>query len=913
MLVDAVWGDRLPAHPQAALHTQLSRVRALLGPAADGLRLDTLGYALALERATVDAWDFEDIVGAVPSDGRSISTLTGALSLWDGRAFSDAQGHPAVQPAATHLEELRKRTIEDLARSHAAAGAPEVALSVIDPLLAEDPYRDGARAIELRALAATGRTVEALARYQDHRKRLAEELGIDPSPLLQRVEHEILSVTPPRETGGSRAHGTPPALPVTSFIGRERELQSVRELLRCARVVTIVGPAGSGKTRLALHAAHEAHADYREGVWWCDLAPASPGEVATVVATRLGVQERSGESEVDRLASFLGDRRVLLVLDNCEHVVADARELVDTVVRRGPALHVLATSTQPLGVDGEHQLRLGPLSLSGGADASHAVELFLDRARAAAPGFDPHGPAWSATVEVCRHVGGLPLAIELAAACITRIDVGALALRIGDHIGLIDRPGSVSSDRHRSLEGILESSYGLLDVEERSLLDRLAVFAGPFTLDDAEDLGGGDPRPGHLAKRLGVLVVKSMVLFRHTDGRYELLPPVQALCRSHLAAGGQRDRWQARHADIVVEKAGTIDRALRSADEQRFSSVFDDAIAELRTARSWLAQTDDVAHLVELSARLHWFAMLRTRSEMYRWAEDALVRAGEDAHHPGMGPVRACAANGAAKRGDLARARAFADLGARAEGDDRRFCVEVLAQIDLFDGRLDDAVARSRRAVELHDGAGDRLHAVNAATVEAVALAYGGRLEEAEALARTLVRAGDVIGVPSLRAMTRYILAETIAEAASAVRTYQESIDLAASVGAEFVTGLANTSLAARLLRSGDHRLARQRLGSVIDHWQRHGVRNQLWLAIRLLIEALDHDAQHESVAVLAGAYTASTFAGPAYGDDATRLDDAVRNARLKLGPAAFAAAQQRGATMTDDQAGIYAQSLTPT
>jgi predicted ATPase/DNA-binding SARP family transcriptional activator len=912
VLIDALRGDRLPAHPLAALHTQLTRVRQVLGPAADALRTDRAGYSLALGRSQVDAWHFEDLVGMSRPERRNASALSEALSLWAGDPFSDADGHPFVEPVAVRLVELRWRGVEELAWARLETGVPDAALAAVDPLLVDDPFRERARAVELRALYAAGRATEALSRYQDYRRRLAEELGLEPSPLLQQIEHDILDHQLPLEPVRFAPDGGPPVLPVSSFLGRHRDLQSVSDQLARARVVTIVGPGGVGKTRLALHAAHEARDDYPDGVWWCDLVSASPGEVTTVVAARLGVQERSGEAQVERLAAFLGNRRLLLVLDNCEHVVADACRFVDTIVRRGPALDVLATSRQPLGVDGEHQIRLGPLALPGGNDASSAaVELFLDRAQAVAPDFQPCGPAWSATVELCRKVGGLPLAIELAAASIARIDVGALADRIGDHLGLLDRPGSVPDDRHRSLTKVLESCCGLLDPDERALLDRLSVFAGPFTLDDAEALDDQSGEPYVVDRLLGGLVEKSMLLFRPTDGRYELLPPVQALCRSRLAAAGERDRRRAQHANLVVEKARRTDRALQTREELRFSAVFDDALAELRSARAWLVQVDDRSRLVDLSASTHWFAMLRNRSEVYRWAEDALVGVGQGARHPGVGRVRACAAHGAAKRGNLPAARRLAQVGAETSGDERRFCVEILGQISLFEGRLDDAITCSKAAAGLHIDAGDRLFATNAATVEAVALAYSGHLADAETKARQLRRVAAGIGVPSMQAMTSYILAETIADPAAAAAMYQESISLASAVGAEFVSGLANTSLAAREIRAGYHQRARWRLGGVIDHWQRAGIWNQQWLAIRLLIEALDRDGEVEPVAILTGAYAAFELAGPAYGEDAARLADAANRARLRLGAERYAASQRHGATLTGDETAAFARSLT--
>jgi predicted ATPase/DNA-binding SARP family transcriptional activator len=906
-LIDAVWGDRLPANPYGALQTQLSRLRQLLGtPARSAVRRDPAGYALILRRYEVDAWRFEDVVAPGQAAKRSASVLAEALSLWQGDAFADVAGHPAVRPAADHLEELRRAAIEELADAHLRAGAANAAIAAIEPLLVGDPYRERARAIELRALYHAGRPAEALARYAEHRRRLAEELGVDPSPLLRQVGQDILrhrlpawpaSMDPP----GERL----PPLPISSFVGREHELAAACDLLGWARIVTITGPGGVGKTRLALHVAHQAASWYPDEAW-CDLASATPGEVATVVASRLGVQERSGQDQRERLAGFLADRRVLLVLDNCEHVVAAAAGLVDALVRRGRALGVLATSRQPLGVDGEHQLRLGPLALpADDRSSSAAVDLFVDRARAADPGFRPHGDARPAIIETCRRVGGLPLAIELAAACTARIDLRTLADRVADQPGLLDRPTAGSSDRHRSLEGVLESSYRLLGPDEGALLDRLSVFAGPFTLDDAEALDGQRPAGG-AGRTLGGLVDKSMVTFRASEGRYELLPPVQALGRNHLAARGERELWRSRHVAVVLDGARRIDRALRTAEEQQFRAAFDDAVAELRAAHGWLLEADDMARQIELCACLHWFAMLRDRSEFTRWADAAIERAGDVAGGPAADQARACAAIGAAKRGDLPGARTIAGASGHHE-DGRRFSEEIVGQVNLYEGRLEEAIACSRAAARLHDQAGDDLFAVNAATVEAVALAYAGHPDDAESLARRLVRRADRIGAPSIRAMTRFILGETISDHAAATAIYQESISLAAAVGAGFVTGVASTSLASRELRNGQSQRARRRLARVIGYWQRAGVRTQQWLAVRLLIEALDHDGEHDAVATLAGAYAASAHAAPALGDDASRLDDAIDRARSRLGAERYAAAQAAGAGLTDDQAAALA------
>ncbi len=907
VLIDATWGEPLPAHPQAALHTQLTRVRRLLGERAGTLVGETGGYRLALSRAEVDAWCLEDTVAEHARRPGGVERLRTVLSWWDGEPFADAADHPAVQPAAVRIGQLRGQALESVAEAELAANRPDACLAVVEPLLIEDPFRERAVALLLRALYAAGRGTEALQRFQHYRRRHVDELGLEPSPALWRIEREILDHQPPATSRESAARGSLPSLPVSSFHGRHDELRALADLLQHASIVTVAGPGGAGKTRLALHAAHQLQSGYPDGVWWCDLLSAAPGETATTIASHLGLQDRAGEDALDRLTAYLADRRVLLVLDNCEHVAADTGIVVDALVRRGRGVRVLATSRQPLGIDGEHRLRLGPLRATIDGE-SPAVDLFVDRARAAVPGVQVGDEFRRAVASLCDRLGGLPLAIELAAASMARIDLDTLFERIDAHPRVLDRPAA--GDRHHSLAGVVETSYRLLAPFERRLLDELSVFAGPFTLGLTESLTGRTDG-ADVAATIGALVDKSLVLFRSADGRYELLPPVKAVGRAHLVVSGRLEPTQDAHARAVLHEVARVDRALQSSREAAAVSVFDDSVADLRAARAHLADRDDVGGLVRLSASLHWFSMLRARSELYRWAEEAVGRLSERPGYPGIDRAAASAANGAAKRGDLARARRLAATGIELAGPDAPSSLEALAQVLLFDGDLDAAVTTALSAAERHAEAGDRGSAISARTVEAAALAYRGDRDDAEASARRCQRDAHELGIESLEAMTSYILAETIVDPATAVRWYRHALELAGRSAADFVTGLANTSLAALELRTGQHGRARRRLESVVDHWERGGIRNQQWLAIRLLIDTLDRDHEQTAAAILLGAYGASRFAGPAYGDDAERLGAAVERAQERLGPDRYADAYRRGATLTDAQAASFARALT--
>ncbi len=595
-LVDAVWGTNLPAHPTDALHSQISRLRGSLGRPAP-LRREPGGYALGLGRDEVDAWVFEDLVSAAVGD---VGSLSAGLAMWYGRAFADAEDHPLVQPVAAHLDELRRNAVEELAAAHLSAGDPAAALTVVAPLLADDPYRERARVLEVRALYSSGRATEALARCHAHRRRLVEELGVDPSPLLQQIELDILDhrLPLPSAAPSAPAGESLPALPVTTFVGRTSELQALVELLN-GRIATIIGPGGVGKTRLALHAAHHIAHRYSGGVWWCDLVSASGQDVADVVCAAIGLQDRLDASAIERLAGYLASRRSLLVLDNCEEISTEVGRLIDALVPACPQLDVIVTSRQPLGCNGEHRLRLHPLPIdTAESHPSAALELFVDRAQAATPGLALDGAGLERARAVCRAVGGLPLGVELAAASSGRYPLDALAVQLSTRLDLIDatvRP----SDRHSSVEGVLESSYRLLERDEQTLLNRLSVFAGSFAIDDVEALDASAPIVG-LGRALGGLVDKSMVRFHPHSGRYELLPPVRAVGRGHLTQRDDLERWTARHSAVVLARIARLDVELRTLAEPRAAHAVDAATADLRAVRTRLRDVDDIERLTAL-------------------------------------------------------------------------------------------------------------------------------------------------------------------------------------------------------------------------------------------------------------------------------------------------------------------------
>jgi DNA-binding SARP family transcriptional activator len=362
-LIDELWEAALPADPRGALRTQVSRLRRALGPGGGDLATVEGGYRLTVQRSQLDVTRFEDMLAEADeaSGKQALRLLDEALALWRGPAVGEFAGRPFALAMAARLNELRP--------------------------VAEHPEREQARGLFMQALYRAGRHTEALATFRSWRRYLAEELGLDPSPALRRIEQDILrhtAKTPDtRDTAVTRAPSLP--LPVTSFVGRDEDLMAVAGRLDRARLVTLHGPGGVGKTRLALEVAERTGDSYRDGVCFCDLAAVTePHAVVRALATAAGLSERAFQRLDDQLVEQLADRHLLLVMDNCEHVAQAAAILAERLLKQTRNVTILATSRERLEVDGEHVWQVRPLPVSGlGAPA---VRLFLDRAPRGGPG-----------------------------------------------------------------------------------------------------------------------------------------------------------------------------------------------------------------------------------------------------------------------------------------------------------------------------------------------------------------------------------------------------------------------------------------------------------------------------------------------------------------------------------------------
>ncbi|MFD8252052.1 BTAD domain-containing putative transcriptional regulator [Streptomyces werraensis] len=650
LLVEEVWDGDPPADATGAVQALVGRLRRVLG--ADAVASAEGGYRLTAAPDDVDLHRFERLAGEglrALGDGdpaKAATVLDDALALWHGGPALPGLPDRTAEAARVetrHLDVLRARHTAALALGDAEQSLPE-----LTALCDSHPLDEPLQALRLRALRDTGRTAEALAAYEEVRRLLADRLGSDPGAELRALHAELLepeTPEPPARPGG----GTPGNLRarLTSFVGREADIEAIRADLSAARLVTLLGPGGAGKTRLSQEAAETVRAAHPDGVWLAELAPVDdPGAVPEAVLTAVGARQTvlygAGaegmrtvtdrlSDPVDRLAEHCEPRRMLLILDNCEHVVEAAARLVETLLERCPGLTVLATSREPLGVRGESLRPVEPLP------EPVALRLLAERGAAARPGFrtddDPE-----ACAEICRRLDGLPLAIELAAARLRMLTPRQIADRLDDRFRLLTSGSRTALPRQQTLRAVVDWSWELLDAGERDVLCRLSVFAGGCDLTAAEAVCG----PAAL-DALGSLVDKSLVVAAPSgDGgmRYRLLETVAEYAGERLDETGGRDGAERAHLTYYRELARTTEPLLRGPRQVEAVARLEREYENLRTAlRHAVARRDEQEALCIVLSLVWYWQMRDLRIEARNWCREVMALAPD----PFTEPVRPAA------------------------------------------------------------------------------------------------------------------------------------------------------------------------------------------------------------------------------------------------------------------------------
>ncbi len=928
-LVEAVWGEDPPPSAGTSLRSHLARLRgelAELSPSDTGVLVtEPGGYRIELTDGELDAERFERLVEQARAQrhtelGTAVELLEEAEALWRGPAFGELADREVVRPEAVRLERLRTSAASERIDALLALGRHQEAIGELEGRLAEDPLDEQACEQLMVALCRDGRQARALAVFQRTRDRLRDELGVDPSPSLLSLHEGVLrqdpDLAPPRsprvERQGSADEESGSLPPVsagspTRLFGRDEDVEWVAGLVADAPLVTLIGPGGVGKTRLAEQVAGVVAGGFDDGVVWVRLASVSdPASVGAALLAALDVPQHGGGTAGEMLVRSVGTRRLLLVLDCCEHLLESVSPLVASVLRGCPNAGVLATSREPLRLPGERVWRVPPLRVpSRHADVADVVAapagaLFCARAAAAEPSFALTDDNAAVVAELCRRLDGVPLAIELASARVRAMTPADLLARLSDRFQLLTGGPSHEAGRHRTLEAIVAWSHDLLDDREARLFERLAVFAGSFTLEAAEQVCAGHGlASGEVAGLLAELVDKSMVTVERTDTtlRYRLLDTLRDYGAARLAEAGATNAARDAHAAYHLDLAEEHDARIPGPDEKAALAVIDGALDDLRLSHEWLVDTGDVDGALRLSAALGTYLVLRLRLEVGRWIERALALPGATEHALyALGLAITARADGL--RGDLEPARRKARTVLAREDNDLAawYAITTFGAMAMLTGRLDDLTALEDRTTAVADAldADDRRAVVHAQRV--VAYLSAGHHQQARDEAAQLEAVTRQATSPILQALLHQSLGAVLArtDPAEAARRLEAAVALARDIGVHLIAGGTLVILATLHSREGEYEQSLALLREAIIYWRRFGGRQQQIEGLPILVETLTHVRADEAAARLYGAANAPAL-NVSFDAESDRLAAAWRRLTERMGVDAAKAAANEG------------------
>jgi predicted ATPase/DNA-binding SARP family transcriptional activator len=820
-LIDALWGDDLPAAPRNAVQHHVARLRAALG--RDAITATPDGYALM--DAEVDALRFEELLADARSALRAgdpaaaADSIATALALWRGPPLHGLTDTAWFSAEARRLDSLRVDALEEQFETALALGDHREIVAALRAELDENPFRERLWGQLMLALYRSGRQPDALEAFHEARRVLSEELALEPGPELRRLQDAILAHDPAIAPVAAvpRRRGNLPA-PPTSFVGRDEEVADVLALLREHRLVTLTGPPGVGKSRLAIEAARAFEPE--AGAWLVDLARASgPDDVARLVAAAVDAR---GADPLARALARLRDGDALLLLDACEPVLFEAARIAATLLAECPDVRVLATSREILHVPGEVRFAVEPLALAptDGDVASAAVQLFVQRARAARPRFELTPEAAETAAEICRLVDGLPLAIELAAARTNVLGLSELLLVVERRLQLLG--GSAGADAGRAALGTLvEWSYDLLHEDEKSLLHKVALHRGGASLPSlvalAASRGLDEATVTYL---LGVLVDKSIlsVSFPAEGARYDALETVRDYALERLAEAGRIDAARRAHAEYFATVADTARDGLRGRDWRRYLDRLELEHDNLWAALGYARELHDTGLAARLASLSWYFTLAERVTEGRRYVDQALAEASDAIPSDRRLDALAGLCFLATEDLDLDAAivigeRALAVAAAGTNEPEVGFAQATLALAVAHAGDLERGAALADQARATLRGSGAHWESAVASLLRAHIAAAAGDTATVAAMAAETHRHAEAIEFDVFRMPAMLLeawVAEREGDGDAAQEGYNGALELAGAGGFADHVAFALSGLAACALARGDLRHAEE-------------------------------------------------------------------------------------------------------
>ena len=902
--LDVMWPDFGTRAASNNLRQTLYAARRILDLEAGSRYLVSQSESLVLcpeGNLWVDVKAFQE-AAALARRAKEPATYRAALDLYGGDLLPDDRYEEWTQQWREELRRVYLALLIELAGLYEVRNEHVLAMEVLRKATAKEPTLEEAHESLMRLYALSGRPEQALAQHDRLRDVLSQRLGTQPGPTIGRLRDEIaagrLRPAPPaalpqaEEPSHDVIHNLPAA--ATNFVGREVEMVEVKRTLAVPGILTLVGTGGCGKTRLALEVARELVGTYPDGVWLVELAPLPEGTlVVQAVAAALGVREQPGRLLLDTLLDYLGNKEMLLVLDNCEHLIDATARLTDALIDSCPRLRILTTSREPLGTTGELSWHVPLLSAPSAhqtptteeLEGYESARLFVDRASVRHPGFELTPKNTTAVARVCAGLEGIPLAIELAAARVGVLSPEQISERLGHSLKLLTGDDQTAHQHHRTLRAALDWSYELLSEPERALFKRLSAFARGFALEAVESVGaGGSIEEEDVLDLLSWLVDKSLVVAEESwkrGARYRLLEPVRQYARGLLEESKEAGPISYRHAAFFLALAEKAEPELRGAGQVEWLERLEEDNDDLRVAMAHLLETNELEDAVRLAWALWKFWLIRGhQGEGRRWIEAALARGENLSAHT---------------QAKALWVQASTYYGIASPENMERVC---------------------QKAASLFQQVGDRLGLAYALAGKASALMQRGDADGAIALFEEaepyILEAGDKWALSGgLGHMGSIYLGQGAYE--QAARYFEEGLAVSREIGNRLASSAALYGLALAAQGRGDHERAARLYAEGLKLSSEAGDKANIAYCIEGLAQVATAQGEMGHAARLFGAAetTLETAGGVLYpyAQDRSVHEQAVDELRSLLGEAAFSAAWTKGSTMSLNEAVEYALS----